>query len=454
MNGIQQPAVVLLQLTRQARLAATPAELQFQLVNDTQALVPYRQAILWFRPGVISCLSGVVQVEANTPYVQWASTCIAKMLESGSETRCLTAADLPEDIAARWGDWLPSHACWIPFNAGSHPDEGKQDGLLLARDLPFEKQELRLLEERVENWNMAWLLKNPRRKWSILRSRRKKGSEEEQVYGSKARRGLLALAFIALIALSALPVPLTVLAPAELVPSQPVLIRSPIDGVIERFEVQPNDSVVEGQKLFQFDKIILESRLEVAEQVLQTAQVEHRQLQQLALQDPRVKSQLALTLGKIEEKRREVHHLSEQIKRAMVQAPQSGVVLFSDPSEWAGKHVIVGESIMRIARLDDKEIEAWIPISDAIPLSAGTRLSFHLNASPLSPIEAEVRYFAHDASKRPDGSYAYRLRARLLNASVHRIGLKGTAKLYGEDVPLLYWVMRRPLATARVFLGI
>jgi hypothetical protein len=61
---------------------------------------------------------------------------------------------------------------------------------------------------------------------------------------------------------------------------------------------------------------------------------------------------------------------------------------------------------------------------------------------------------AHDAVQRPDGSYAYRVRAVLVAPTDHRVGLKGTAKLQGEQVSLLYWMMRRPLATVRGALGI
>ena len=49
-----------------------------------------------------------------------------------------------------------------------------------------------------------------------------------------------------------------------------------------------------------------------------------------------------------------------------------------------------------------------------------------------------MRYMAYDAVARPDGSYAYRLRASLDQAQGPRIGLKGTAKLQGERVPLAY----------------
>ena len=49
------------------------------------------------------------------------------------------------------------------------------------------------------------------------------------------------------------PVRLSVLAPAELVPAHPEVIRAPIDGVIGQFHVQPNQAVKKGQLLFQID---------------------------------------------------------------------------------------------------------------------------------------------------------------------------------------------------------
>jgi hypothetical protein len=60
---------------------------------------------------------------------------------------------------------------------------------------------------------------------------------------------------------------------------------------------------------------------------------------------------------------------------------------------------------------------------------------------------------AHEAVQRPDGSHAYRLRASLTAPAGHRVGLKGTARLEGERVPLAYWVLRRPIATARAWIG-
>ena len=245
----------------------------------------------------------------------------------------------------------------------------------------------------------------------------------------------------------------TVLAPGELVPARPAVIRAPLEGVIDTFHVQPNQAVKKDQPLFGFDEALIQSRLEVSRQALATAEAEYRQAAQQALTDARSKSQLALLTGKIEEKRAEAAFLAEQLQRARVLAPQDGIALFDDPAEWIGKPVAVGERIMRIASPGDVEVEAWVPLADAIPLAEQAGVSLYLNASPLAPVEARLRYLAHDAVERPDGNYAYRLRATLIEPTGHRVGLKGTARLQGRWVPLAYWMLRRPLASVRAAVG-
>jgi multidrug resistance efflux pump len=211
--------------------------------------------------------------------------------------------------------------------------------------------------------------------------------------------------------------------------------------------------VKQGDPLFGFDEALIRSKLDVAYQVLGTAQAEYRQMIQMALADAKSRSQLAALTGKIEEKRAEVLYIEEQLKRSTVLAPQDGVVIFDDPSEWIGRPVSVGERIMRIASPNDVEVEAWVPVADAIPLKQQASLSLFLSASPLSPVAAKLRYFSHDAVQRPDGSYAYRLRASLDAITQHRVGLRGTARIHGDWVPLVYWVLRRPWASMRAILG-
>jgi multidrug efflux pump subunit AcrA (membrane-fusion protein) len=203
-----------------------------------------------------------------------------------------------------------------------------------------------------------------------------------------------------------------------------------------------------------FDAALIPRRLAGAEHTQPPAEAEYRQVTQQALVDAKYRTQLAMLTGKIEEKRTEVDYLREQLQRSRVLAPSDGVVLFDDPSEWIGRPVTVGERILRIAASGDNEVEAWLPLADAVALAPGADVTLYLNASPLSPVSAQVRYMAHDAVQRPDEVFAYRVRAKLNEPTQHRVGLKGTAKLHGGWVPLVYWVLRRPWASLRTSLGL
>lgn len=448
------PAIVLIDMVRRARLAASPAELNFLLVNDTYRLVPYRQAALWSCEFGVQALSGVMQIESNAPYVQWLNRVFAWCAENLRETGPLAAERLPAPVAQDWGNWLPPHAYWLALS-GADGAALPSGGLLLIRDLPWQEQEIVFLREWVGNWQLASKVLQPRQPWgwrSVWRGLTGRGRRSGGARSVLLHRGLWLAGVLA--AASFIPVDLSVLAPGELVPANPSVIRSPLEGVIESIHVQPNQAVIVGQPLFDFDTAIIHSKLEVAQQSLATAQVEYRQMLQLAVTDARAKAQLALLLGKAEERRADVEFYKDQLSRSHVTAPRDGLVLLDDPLELVGRPVAVGEAVMRVAALSDVEVEAWISIADAIPLPEAAEVSLYISADPLKPVRAQVRYMAYEAVKRADGSFAYRIRATLKEPTNHRVGLKGTARVTGGTVPLAYWVFRRPLAGLRSFLAL
>lgn len=446
---VANPLLALIELGQRARAAATPAELGFLVVNDTRALVAYRQAALWFEDGGVRCLSGVVDVEANAPYVQWLER-LCRALHAAHEAgpRTVDAAGVAPDIGAEWHEWLPRGAAWIPL-----PGDGTHaaGGLLLAGDAAPDPALFPLLREWTEIWLHAWHARVRPSPWA----RGQLGKRLRGWLASPQRpwwRRPPALA-AALAALLLFPVRLTVLAPGELVPANPANIRAPLDGVIAEFAVRPNQPVKAGDLLFSFDQAPLAARLDVARESLATAQAEYRQAAQMVLSDPKSRSQLAGLLGKVAERETEASFLEGQAKRSQVLAPRDGIALFDDPSEWIGKPVQTGERIMQVAAAAEVEIEAWVPIGDAIPLEGKAPVSLYLAASPLASVSGTVRYMSHRAVPRPDGSFAYRVRATPDASTRQRIGLKGTAKLYGGWVPLGYWVLRRPLASIRQFVA-
>jgi biotin carboxyl carrier protein len=251
------------------------------------------------------------------------------------------------------------------------------------------------------------------------------------------------------------PVRLTILAPAELVPAHPSVIRVPIEGVVDEFFVAPNQKVVEGQPLFKLDLTSLHSRLQIAQQETQIASTEYRQSTLQSLNDPKSRSQLVPQEGKASERKLEADYAKELLEKAQIKSPKAGIVLFDDPTEWIGKPVVAGERVMLVTDENDTEIEAWVALSNAIELPNEAKVTLYLNTSPLSPIDGTLRYLGYEAIQRPDNNYAYRLRAKINpHEPLGRIGLKGTAKISGHFVPTVYWVFRKPLAVLRQFLGI
>lgn len=431
------PLVTLLQLIQRARECATVEELRFVMVNETLALSPYRQAVLWHADGQVAALSGLPMVEANAPMTLWLRTLHAHLRQAPRATPLhLSGSEAPAELRQDWAEWLPAHALALPMIVRNAP----LGWLLLARDEPFEASEAELLHHLAGAYGHAWgaLLDRRRPPWW-------KRSPSRRQWGMMAG---------GLILLMAWPVPLTVLAPAEIVPIHPEVIRAPMDGVVDRFHIQPNARVRAGQPLLDLESTTLQSRLEVAEKSLAIAESEYTVTAQLALQDPRSKAQLAILAGRAEEKRLEADGLRELLARSRVHASRAGIALFSDPQSWIGKPVVTGERILTVATENEVEVEAWLPAGDLIPLPPDAAVTVFLNVDPLHPRNARLRLLAYESTVRPDGIPAHQVRATLGGeGDPPRLGLKGMARMEGENVSLLWWVLRRPLATVRQWLG-
>ena len=113
-----------------------------------------------------------------------------------------------------------------------------------------------------------------------------------------------------------------------------------------------------------------------------------------------------------------------------------------------------GEPLLRLARPDDQEVEAWLPAADAVELPEGNTMKLFLASRPAEPVAARLRLYAYEATLRPEGGLAYRLRGRFdASAASERLGARGTVHVDGARVSLAYWVLRRPLAALREATG-
>jgi len=430
----------LLQLERRARRAER-AELAYVMVDETIGVLPYRQAALWVggKHGRIGALSGVSSVDATSSFARWLAR-VSRELATGPDAdkvHPVAPETLSPSIRDGWAEHLPAHAVWVPLECG-----GKLlGGLLFARAEPWEEADGRILDQLADTYAHAWVavhaspVKTPgtARPW-------------------KRAVGWAILA--AVIGAGFLPVRESVLAPAEVIPRAPELVRAPFDGVVDAVDVEPNREVKAGDVLVRLDTAQLRARRAVAVKARDVAAAEYQRAAQQGVTDQKAKALVPALQSKLEQQKAEIDYVSTLLDRAELTSPISGIAVFDDRNDWLGKPVTQGERIMLVADPNDAQLEIRLPVGDAVPLRLGADVSFFLNVAPEAPLSAALVESAYKARPQPDGVVSFRMKADFAgDAAKPRIGLKGVAKIYGDTVPAAMLVLRRPLASVRQWLG-
>lgn len=436
----------LIAIERQARKSESAQELKFTMVNWSHRLVPYYQAVLCEMAGSgkpeATAVSGVAAVEANTPFALWMSSFareIGARFPGGEIVRvCRDEFEgSAKEWLEQWEKWLPGYLLVAPLTTL----DGTRLGLLLFfREQPFQPQEASLLEVLAETYSHAWIsLGGPKRQRGIP------GRFWKFVF-------LTALAL--LICSFVIRVPETVLAPAEIVPQEPIVIAAPVAGQIKSVDVVPYSVVHQEQPLFRLDDTELRNQLVLAEKGLEVVKADYLRAEQKAFYDPAAKGDLEVLRLQVREKQLQVNYFREELARQEVRAPQAGLVIFRDRNDWIGRPVAVGERVMTLTDPLRSEIEISMPVDDAISLEIGARVRLFLRTDPLHPLAGEVVRTSYRAEEGPGGAMFFTLKAKLdaVNEQA-RIGLQGTAKVYGDSVSLMYYLFRKPLAVARRHLG-
>ena len=430
----------LLSVAQQVRNAADLLEFGFLTVNETHSIVPYRQAVLWRATsptkGVIEAVSGLAIVDAKAPFIHWMTAVLN--LKHGNDIQRLGSADIKEQLGCQWQEWLPENGILLPL---MNKEMELLGILFLARKEPWQDYELTILKQLTEIYSYTW---------AVLLGTRWYGARPVWL-----RKIVLSTVIVALaIVLFYIPINLSVLAPAEVVSQHPTYIRSPQAGVIDDFFVVPNQFVKKDQPLFQLDDTMLSNRLQIVRKSLAVVNAQFSQASKEAFSSSEVKAKLTILREQQEEKKAEVRYVEDLLEKIIVRADQDGIIIFNDVTDWLGKPVAIGEKIVELAKPDQVELKINLPIADAIVLVPGTKVLFFLNVDPENTQVAKLTYASYQAHVTPDGILSYHLKAQFNATSTPRLGLRGTAKIYGEKTNIFYLVMRRPLAAVRQKLGI
>lgn len=265
--------------------------------------------------------------------------------------------------------------------------------------------------------------------------------------------GAAALAFIGA---GALPVSMTALAPVEVVPRNPFFISAPIEGVVEKVLVDPNQAVKKGQPLVQFADTVLRNRYEISERETLIAEAKVKKSTQLAFVDVRGRHDLGIAQSELELRRAERDYARDLLERSIVRSERDGVAIFSDPRDLLGKPVAIGERLMEVADPLQFEFRVDLPVSEAIVLREGARVKVFLDSDPLNWLEARLKRADFQAKIRDNQVLAFKLIAELSDPKQVkvRLGVRGTAQVYSDQVSLMLYLFRRPYSALRQWLGV
>lgn len=426
-----------LQLTARARTASRD-ELPFVIVNETVRAVGYDQAVLWdARSEKIVALSGAAKVEAGAPYVLMLNRLYRDVVAAGKrdQVQRLDPSAVTSDTEAAKA-WLAPHLLWWPVRV-----QGVVVAiLLLGRRIAWPDAELPLLDVLFGSYGQAWELCRTRIGPARIGGRR------------LTTRLVLAGAAAVVVAAGLMPVRSSTIAAAEVVARHPAFVRAPFAGVVDAIEVPPNASVKAGELLVRLERRQLEAEYKVAAKALETATAQYRQASQEAIADVRAREQLATLRARLDEARADFDYRETRLGRADIVSPADGIAVFNDPAEWIGRPVEIGERILQVSPPTSSRIEIELPAADATTLEDGAEVLFFSNLAPDQPVPGKVAFVSYATTLNPSGLLAYTARADLQDDGL-RLGLKGTAKIFGPERPLVLWLLRRPIAFLRQLLA-
>lgn len=424
----------LLAVERDFRRAETRAALMLAFANESARLCEARQAFV-LRAGrggslQVECVSGLATVERHSPLLRWIEGRVSALpAEEASRPHLLETARDPDPEAAAY-PFREAH--WTPFPGRP------SGGLLLTREVAWTEAEAALAGRLAETAAHALRALGPDRRLRLAIDRR-------------VAFGIGAAALCAL----ALPVPLTVLAPATVTAERPFVIAAPIDGIVGDIAVAPNEAVAEGDAIVRYVDTAQRNALAVAERDVQVAEARLRQLTQGAYTDDKARRELGQARAELALKAAERDFARDTFARTVVRAERAGVAVYADRKEWFGKPVAAGQRILEIADPATVEIRIDLAVADAIALPPGARTRLFLDTDPLHPVEAEVTQVTPIARVTEAGVLAHRVTARIDpgDGAAPRLGAHGTAQIYGPRVPFCFYLLRRPLTWMRQRIG-
>lgn len=440
----QTALLALLKVEAEVRDADSVRDLILLMANETRKLTRARQ-IFVVMSGVgkafeVQGVSSIPVVDRSAPLIIF----VERLVRSAAKSKALNAIHvlkMPPAGTDSVADSYPfRELVWMPLK---HKGGALRGGLVLAREQAWSDQDLVIAGRLSAAFAHALqALRGPDRNFA-----------RKLLTLSRWHAGVT-VALLA--ALSLVRVPLSALAPAEIVARDPFVVAAPIDGVIEAIEVDPSHAVKKGDLLVKLADTTLRNRFEVASREVQVAEARLKQSNQIAFSDPRGMHEIGIARAELGLKIAERDFARELLEKSEIRAQRDGIAMYSDKRDLLGRPVAVGERILEVADAHAFEARIELPVADAITLSQGNRVRLFLDSDPLRPWTATVRRADYKAKIGENDIVSFRVIADIVpedGRAPPRLGVRGTAQVSGDNVALGYYLFRRPVTALRQWLG-
>jgi hypothetical protein len=381
-------------------------------------------------------IAGVSTADSNAPLVRWLVETMNRLEISAATAGNVQRIRMPK-CPAPGMTWPFEHAIVIPLATPG----GRLDSILV---LYFDQQPAsreKAIAQRVgQSASHALRAIDPaRRRASLIPSGK-----------------VLLVSIVILALLMFVPVPLRILANAEIVPQEPFIVAAPFSGAIRKVHVLPNAQVAKGDLLVSLETADITAELEIARRDMATAQARYHRASQGAFSAADSRRELAIVKAEYELAKARMDHMSDRLERTEIRAEIDGIVIHPGSYQLTGVPVSAGERIMRIADPAHILIRLDVEPADSIPFPEGAPVRLFPDSDPLNPIEGRIALQSYEAVEGSDGRLVFQSDARIDAQSMDhaQLGQRGTAQISTGNVSLWFYLLRKPIAALRQIVGI
>lgn len=433
----------LIGLEKKSREARTQDELNFVVVNETRQIIDFVNSYLLLKTPTdkyhVKAVSDLATVDRTAPLVTFVENIINDQKNTNlKEIQNLEVDKISRSLKIKKPKNIPDNILLIPIFS---PQRGLQGFLITTRNEKFNDNEVELARHLSVTYGHAYN--------TFLTDFSIKDFLKKNFTGKRSWIIILSIIFILVI-----PIKITSTAPVEVVPKNPRLITAPFDGVVKNIIVNNNDKINSGDLLIQIEDTDLKNSFNLAKQSLQVAEKELLRSRQFSFSNNEEKARLAELMAQVDLKKAEVESTSERLKNSKIYADKDGIAIVDQKNNWQGRPVSVGEKIITIANPKKVEFLIWLPVKDSLIIKENTDVKVFLDINPIKPLKGKLKRASYQSSLSPEEVLSYQISASFEGEEIPRIGLRGTAKIYGSRVTLFYYLFRKPITFVRQLIGV